>query len=145
MQQRVSQIGTKWRSKKWNLTQKYTYPDQPSCSLKEVAHPVTCPAVSLPFCYSFPRAGDIPHFYRPKRWATVTMAKAAAQLGPRSVHWPDLHLSPHHIHYTSRGLLPPALLGAHGDAVQQRNGLASEQFPALTHSTARSSQQMHLF
>lgn len=54
--ERVSQIGGKRRSRKRNLIQKCTYPEQPSCFLKEVAYPVTCPPGSLPFCYSFPQS-----------------------------------------------------------------------------------------
>lgn len=50
-----------------------------------------------------PRGSDIPHFYGLRCWSTFTGAKTAAQLGPCSVHWPGLHLSPHHIHYTSQG------------------------------------------
>lgn len=91
-----------------------------------------------PFVIPSPRAGDTLHFYG--RWTTVTMAKAAAQLGPRSVHWPDLHLSPHHIHYTSQG---PSASGTAGStwwysagkewtgqwAISSRNSQHSTQLP----------------
>lgn len=64
--------------------------------------------------------------------------KAAAQLGPCSFCWPDLHLSPHHIHYTSQG---PSASGTAGSAWWYSAGKeCTGQWVISSHNSQRSTQ-----
>lgn len=85
---------------------------------------------------TFMGSGAEPHSRWPKQLHILALALCTGQI---CICHPTTFIT------LPRGLLPWALLGAQGDTVQERNGLARERFPAITHSTARSSQQTLLF